>query len=395
MNRSFMILIPVLVSIVVLGCNRKSTTKDAEVVYAQTEIGTPVGDKITKQIGATGGTLSSPDGRLMLTVPANALSETTTFAIQPITNKMESGLGPAYRLESDGKVFATALQISFHYADHDLEGTVPEALSIAYQDEKGAWHAPNAVRLDQQAKTLRIATNHFSDYSLLAYMRIVPSETQVYVGKSTEINVVECGKNPRAGCGYRKTQLASWRLWGQGTITHTKTTEGVTYTAPALKPSPNIAWVYADLELRVQNEYGAMTRPMRAFTAKITIVDHAYRASGRTGDLTYSGVICDLSKPFTVNGSLINYKFDFFPTSAAAGAFTITAGGMLGAGQFAAGGGGTYTIEGADTDKPRIVLTGSSSGTGEAYGHRASGTGSGTTYIDLTPLSSNECGGEK
>jgi hypothetical protein len=96
----------------------------------------PAGDKVTREIGPAGGTLTSPDGRMTLTVPLNALAETVAFSIQPITNKAAGGLGPGYRLEPSGRTFSTPLMISVHYDDRDLKATVPDAFSIAFQDEK-------------------------------------------------------------------------------------------------------------------------------------------------------------------------------------------------------------------------------------------------------------------
>src|SRR5437660_5954425 len=72
---------------------------NTEVVFPATEVGTPQGPKVTKDIGPAGGSIVSPDGRLTLTVPQNALTETVKFEIQPITNKAQGGLGGAYRLE--------------------------------------------------------------------------------------------------------------------------------------------------------------------------------------------------------------------------------------------------------------------------------------------------------
>lgn len=136
-----------------LGCGLFSGGTD-DLVLAPTEVGTPVGDKVTKDVGPAGGTLSSGDGRLKLTVPPNVVSELVSFSIQPITNKADNGLGNAYRLEPDGRTFSTPLEISVSYDDKDLEGTVPKALSMAYQDGKGAWHAQRSTKLDQSAKTI-------------------------------------------------------------------------------------------------------------------------------------------------------------------------------------------------------------------------------------------------
>ena len=95
MTKNCRTLIPILLLFIcALGCGLFSSNgSDAEAVFPPTEVGTPVGDKVTKDIGPAGGTLASPDGRLTLTVPQNALTETVAFGIQPVTNKFGGGLG--------------------------------------------------------------------------------------------------------------------------------------------------------------------------------------------------------------------------------------------------------------------------------------------------------------
>lgn len=126
--------------------------------------------------------------------------------------------------------------------------------------------------------------------------------------------------------------------------------------------------------------YEAQIAVLREIIARLSC---GYRATGQTADLVYSGVICSLEKPFTVYGSIINYKFEFVPLSATSGIVTISAAGMM----VTAEGGGKYTIEGADIGKPRIALAGTVVGQSQA----GSVTGSGTVYIDLAPLDTGEC----
>jgi hypothetical protein len=160
MRKSLKIVIPLLVLTMVVGVlvigalgyilfSRKAGY--TEVIFPATEVGKPEGPRVTKDIGPAGGSIASPDGRLTLTVPQNALTETVAFSIQPITNKAGGGLGLAYRLEPDGKTFTTPLEISVRYDEKDLEGTVPEALALAYQDKERAWHAQKSAKLDQAA----------------------------------------------------------------------------------------------------------------------------------------------------------------------------------------------------------------------------------------------------
>lgn len=110
---------------------------------------------------------------------------------------------------------------------------------------------------------------------------------------------------------------------------------------------------------------------------------NGYRATGRTADMEYSGTICDLARPFNVKGSVIGYLFQFDPSSATAGKVSTSAAGL----GVIATGGGTYTIEGADTDKPRIAMTMT------VAGHTQLGTrtSSGTVYVDLVPLETADC----
>ena len=110
-----------------------------------------------------------------------------------------------------------------------------------------------------------------------------------------------------------------------------------------------------------------------------------YRANGKTGDAVYSGVICSLEKPFTVTATIpiITYPFKFVPSSATAGTVSFNAAIPM----LTVEGSGSYKIERADTDKPRIAMTASSTG----HTPKFSESGGSTVYIDLVPLDTDEC----
>ena len=59
MSRSFILFILLAAS---QGCGFLSRSNRAEVVFAATEVGSPQGDKVSKEIGPASGTLVSPDG---------------------------------------------------------------------------------------------------------------------------------------------------------------------------------------------------------------------------------------------------------------------------------------------------------------------------------------------
>lgn len=397
--RNSQILIPLFIlTIGALGCSLfSSKTGDAEMVFAATEVGTPEGDKVTKDIGPGGGTLASPDGRMTLTVPQGALTETIAFSMQPITNKAGNGLGLAYRLEPSGKTFTTPLDISVRYDEKDLEGTVPEALSLAYQDNIGAWHAQLAARLNKDTNTLTIATTHFTDFAFLARLRMSPAEATLYVGESQGFRLVTCrelsfferirGVDPRDTCTSAPGgRINRWELIGAGSLADAG--EGVMYTAPARKPANNIAYIDHTMEFTVREPAtGRLSRITETFRAVITILGRGYRATGQTGDVTYSGVICKLEDPFTVTGtsSLNSYPFKFVPNSGRGTSGTVSFNAAVPGIKME--GSGSYIIEGWRTDKPRIAMTMGS------VGHTPLGSryGGGTVYIDLVPLETDEC----
>jgi len=386
MIRKKYILIPLVVMIVIITVGALSyylflsKVSSGEMVFAPTEVGTPEGDKVTKDIGPAGGSIASPDGRLTLTVPQNALTDTVAFTIQPITNKAGGGLGSAYRLGPDGKTFTTPLEISVRYDEHDLEGTIPEALSLAYQDEKAAWHAQKLAKLDRDKKTLTVSTTHFSDWSFLSRLVLSPSEATLPVGVGLPIRVLYQCQIGYIEKIFRKCEALPpqknhhpWELQGAGTID-----QSGLYTAPAKRPSPNIVHVLYSYEFEQWDET-RIEKMTGTLAAVITIVDRGYRATGSDGPTSYSGTVCSLDKSFTVfghNGGL-TYTDQFTPSSGLA-----TLSGQYGGATWA--GSGPYKVEGIDTDKPQIVWRVSTTVNGLAGG-------TGVAHIDLVPLDTDEC----
>jgi hypothetical protein len=134
---------------------------------------------------------------------------------------------------------------------------------------------------------------------------------------------------------------------------------------------------------RAQEEveaYGAQIKVLR------DIIEHlncGYRASGKFGDTVVSGVVCDLTKPFTINtNNPFIPSFDFVPSSPTSGTWKFSyTNGVAGAG------GGGYIIEGTDTLKTGIMLHGSGTATAPI-----AATSSGTVRINLSKLESSDCG---
>jgi len=374
----------------------------AEMVFAATEVGEPVGPKVTKDIGPAGGMLASPDGRMTLTIPPNALTEKMTFSIQPITNKVDGGLGLAYRLEPNAAKFSTPLKMSLRYDNKDLNGTVPEALTMAFQGPDGTWHELDVEKLDQQAKTLTVAVTHFTDWSFLSRIRIYPETATLRVGESLRLRLTPCYyhdslfKRITKSLGQEACEVTdkknTWHIvpnWvaDVGTINPGDAISklSVIYTAPSKKPTPNVATVGLPFALEGYGDGEFVGIPHRGmFTARITIVDRGYQVSGGAGDTSFSGVICDLGKNFTIKpANPFLQPFEFSPSSANGGSWKMsTTNGVSG------GGVGEYKVEGLDTEKPSIVLIGGSTG----GSHGISRSGGGDFRLMLTPLTAADGG---
>jgi len=406
-----------LIAAVVCGCSLFSGKTD-EVVLAPTEVGSPAGDAVTKDIGPAGGTLASPDGRFALTVPQNTLAETAVFSIQPITNSVRTGLGHAYRLGLDGKTFSAPLELTVHYDDHDLAGTVPEALTVASRGSDGRWHVLNPTNLDQTNKTISVSIKDSSafsvrsqlgpkptpktiDFSFISRFRVEPTEATVRPGQGINISmVIQCKEQGlldkllgRTGdCVPVYPDSSSWRLSGPGSMDELPAKVGVRYVAPAKLPAEKTAWVHLTLTFGVSQLKPTIeaTSIQRELVAKIRIQDQAYQVIGQHEALTLSGVICSLDEPFTVPGVItgypMKYAFSFTPSSHTAGSVKWSGGGGL----VTAEGSGTYTVEGLETAAPKIVMK-----TEQNVGHAPPGSATGPLgtgeFLTLLPLENAEC----
>lgn len=401
MTRKHKILIPLVTLLAIApGCSWFSgKSADVEIVFPVTDVGTPQGEKLTRDIGPAGGTLASADGRFTLTIPQNALTETIAFSIQPITDKADGGLGLAYRLEPSGKTFKPPLQIAVKYDEKDLEGTIPEALSLAYQDQTGAWRAQNAAVLDNAAKTVTFSTTHFSDWLLLRTIGISPVKATVLVGEAVHIKVDSCPDRDwihryniwkyvfGSKCSKVSTDNSTWSLAGAGVLTSTDNSTGIVYTAPPVKPADPLARVIVDIDILIRDpDSGEVRTYSRKFECRIKIIDRGYKAIGTTADAQFSGVVCDLESPFTVNADvkIIQFALKFTPSSATNGTWTMS-GSMP---MITGSGEGTYTIEQNSADHPmRIAVNGRSTGK-TPVGSR---TRAGALYIGLVYNEGSEC----
>jgi hypothetical protein len=153
------------------GCNSPSHPQPAaeqpETPPILTRPGVATAAPALASIGAGGGSVSSPDGALTLTVPAGAVPSETAFSIEPITNSALGGVGGAFRLRPEGVAFRQPVTLVFHGPSTYQPGTSLAGLGVSYQDQSGFWFPVKDVARDAAANTLTVTTTHFSDWGVV------------------------------------------------------------------------------------------------------------------------------------------------------------------------------------------------------------------------------------
>ncbi|MBZ5857703.1 hypothetical protein [Flavihumibacter profundi] len=225
---------------------------------AITEVGEPVGDPITKTIGINGGEIVSADGRLQLSIPAEALLGDMEISVQPIMNEAPGGTGLAYQLLPEGTRFDKPVTITYHYSDEDVNGSHPYFLYIAFQDSTGLWRADLKNRdLDTLAKTISIASTHFSSWSLIQKVKLYAPQTKFTQNQTGIIEVqiaqtVEDDDLPPLPKLVPAKNVGKWSLtwFGRPTTEHGRLTGSgskVTYVSPALIETQDLVHVSVEV----------------------------------------------------------------------------------------------------------------------------------------------------
>lgn len=269
---------------------------------AVTAAGIPEGLPASATIGAAGGSLTSGDGLLTVSVPAGALAADTVIGIQPITATAPGALGLAYRLTPEGATFAQPVTLRFTYSADEAAANAQDLLQVVTRDARGYWIAPTTTR-DASGRTLSVTATHFSDWSYVGGLQIAPASATVGVNKKVFLKVVDCGNSPdpdavnqqrvllECRTALHRDQPSAWSVNGivngnatVGTITTIPDLlEFAGYTAPAAAPPQNPVAVSA----QVDRETGRLT-----LVSNIKVVDeltvYAGTIFGRT-DMTIQG----------------------------------------------------------------------------------------------------------
>lgn len=252
--------------VIISSCNDDSPEQnnEEEHVGLVSPVGEPLGLAETFDIGAEGGDIKTSDGVIEISIPAGALSNTTTISIQPIENTTPNGIGSSYRLSPEGIEFQMPVTVTFVYSNVSV--SFPEGLGVAYQSTDNIWYWNGTLAHDKDNKRISTQTSHFSSWSLFESMTLRPVEASVEPNDIVDLTAYRV--LPQTGIAalleplvptdpvalgdakqLEQKYIKEWELVGEGTLQPSGNT--ATYTAPASMPDNNPVTV--SLEVDPQN----------------------------------------------------------------------------------------------------------------------------------------------
>jgi len=234
-----------------------------------TEVGVPDGQLVSKVIGVAGGTISSADNQVTLTIPAGALPKDTEIGIQPITNQAPNGLGAAYRFFPDGTTFAKPALLTFSYDPRRVCANSPDAFGVATQGSDRRWQHTPEVMVDTNAHSITTQMPHFSDWTAYELFMIenitFEGENYVELGASVDVELVYANMIHPVGIPYDgeniEVESVKFRVLGgsaNGSIVASDQSNPASprafypakFTAPSKNPPSNPVTVVADVTLK-------------------------------------------------------------------------------------------------------------------------------------------------
>lgn len=223
--------------------------------------------------GLGGGSLTSEDGLLTLTVPSGALGATDLafFSIQMVQNKMPGGLGLAYRVTArDGNGsepnLLRPLELTFTLPGNMVDGLAPEDLLLAYHGTDGRWQASSERQTEVMAMAgggmrLKGTFQKSGDYTVVPRYQLHPAQSTLKINAELLLTALKLTPTTVVGAygsfsmvEYSRVPATAWAVNGVaggdsnvGRILPVDQPSQRRYFAPGRKPSTNPVKVTAQI----------------------------------------------------------------------------------------------------------------------------------------------------
>lgn len=235
---------------------------------AATAPGLPIEAATSARIGAAGGSLSSADGTVRLTVPAGALSHEVTFSLQALQNEASGGRGRAWRLLPEDPGASSPLRLSMAVSESDAQGVPLSAMTLARHGPDGRWLGQRTPDIQAQTRRVEVQTTRLGDWASVAGLLLQPGRARVITGGTLDLTVVQCplteGSNdshevPLGRCDPMDKMVAQVGAWAANGQPGGSAAAGsiaalddpiirARYTAPARVPAANPVAVSVDIK---------------------------------------------------------------------------------------------------------------------------------------------------
>jgi hypothetical protein len=154
-------------------------------------------DTAQKVIGAGGGTLSTPDGVLTLTVPGGAVDHDVLFTVGPTTPPLVGTVGGAFEVGPAGTRFAVPATVTIRYTTGELGDAAASDLLVATV-VAGLWVPLSSDSVDGNAHAASGQTPHLSPFALVTSAAIITPDAGGCVADNAPTG--SCSSPPHALC---------------------------------------------------------------------------------------------------------------------------------------------------------------------------------------------------
>lgn len=172
-----------------VACSKSVEQEENTFSPVKYEMGLPDGGFVEKTMNASGGVITSTDGKLRLSVPAGALTTSTVVSIQAIKNTVPLGTGSSFRILPADLSLSKPVTITLAYNEAELDGVDEEALDLTTQDNAGTWKRMKRTQLNRSNKTLTVETDHLGDFSFSGNYLLSPRKAGLAAGETTQLTV--------------------------------------------------------------------------------------------------------------------------------------------------------------------------------------------------------------
>ncbi|WP_159729920.1 hypothetical protein [Sphingobacterium sp. 18053] len=262
--------------LITTSCKKDPSPQKEKAKPLKGDHGMPIGNAVTKIIGPSGGSITSPDGKISLEIPPGAVNSNTQFVIQPITKTLETATGPAYRLSPEHVTFQKDIKIEMKYTEEDLLGTNEDFLYLTSQNQEGFFYRSVLTNIDKATNTLWTNTRHFSDWYIERIFTVVSNKKLLEANEEAAILLffTETFPDGQLKTGEaEKINNVSWFVNGPGEVKGIENTGPyqtlvkAVYKAPASIPEPKIIAVGGQIKNMISK-----THPDRPGTSGLVIV---------------------------------------------------------------------------------------------------------------------------